>query len=79
MGILGVTYAVSTYSVLPRDHQKRHSSRPSYFFRHFLSIPVSTPTDSTIPVQERHRFDAVALEAWFAAHVGGFRGPLTAE
>ena len=79
MGILGVTYAVSTYSVLPRDHQKRHSSRPSYFFRHFLSIPVSTPTDSTIPVQERHRFDAAALEAWLAAHVGGFRGPLTAE
>ena len=28
------------------------------------------------PVQERHRFDVAALEAWLARHLAGFAGPL---
>ena len=30
----------------------------------------------TKPVDERHRFDEAALEAWMAAHVEGFAGPM---
>lgn len=30
----------------------------------------------TKPVEERHRFDDVALAAWLATNVGGYRGPL---
>jgi aminoglycoside phosphotransferase (APT) family kinase protein len=33
----------------------------------------------TMPVVERLRFDAVALEGWMAAQVQGFRGPLEVE
>lgn len=33
----------------------------------------------TKPVEERHRFDETRLEAWMAAHVEGFSGPLSVE
>jgi aminoglycoside phosphotransferase (APT) family kinase protein len=33
----------------------------------------------TTPVQERHRFDAAALEAYLRERVAGFRGPLEVE
>ena len=33
----------------------------------------------TMPVQERHRFDVPALEAWLARHMPGFVGPLQVE
>ena len=33
----------------------------------------------TMPVQERHRFDAAALEAFLRSHVEGFSGPLAVE
>ena len=33
----------------------------------------------TMPVAARQQFDVVALEAWMAANVEGFKGPLTAE
>ena len=33
----------------------------------------------TMPVQEKQRFDAGALEAWMRENVAGFRGPLTVE
>jgi aminoglycoside phosphotransferase (APT) family kinase protein len=36
-------------------------------------------TADTMPVQERHRFDAARLEAWLAPHIEGFQGPLTVE
>ena len=32
-----------------------------------------------MPVQERHRFDLAALEAWPARHMPGFAGPLQVE
>ena len=31
----------------------------------------------TMPVQDKHRFDEVALERYLAAHVAGFTGPLS--
>ncbi len=40
---------------------------------------MSNSSDSTIPVQERHRFDTGALEAWLSKNVEGFRGPITVE
>jgi aminoglycoside phosphotransferase (APT) family kinase protein len=33
----------------------------------------------TMPVQERHRFDVGGLEAWLAANMPGFEGPLQVE
>ena len=33
----------------------------------------------TMPVQERHRFDVAALEAWLVQHMPGFAGPLQVE
>jgi aminoglycoside phosphotransferase (APT) family kinase protein len=33
----------------------------------------------TRPVSDQHAFDRAALEAWLAAHVQGFAGPLTIE
>ncbi len=33
----------------------------------------------TMPVQERHRFDAAALEGFLRSHVEGFSGPLAVE
>jgi len=33
----------------------------------------------TSEVREKHRFDVAALEAWMAANVAGFQGPLTVE
>ena len=33
----------------------------------------------TMPVAERQKFDAVALQAWLEAHVEGFAGPLAIE
>ena len=35
--------------------------------------------EGTRPVQEQQRFDSDALGAWLAAHIDGFRGPLTVE
>jgi aminoglycoside phosphotransferase (APT) family kinase protein len=40
---------------------------------------MSEQFSGTAPVQERHRFDATALEAWLNDHVAGFRGPLEVE
>jgi aminoglycoside phosphotransferase (APT) family kinase protein len=40
---------------------------------------LSSETDTfsgTKPVDERHRVDPARLEAWLAAHVAGFNGPL---
>src|SRR5688572_17226351 len=31
----------------------------------------------TKPVEDRHRFDEAALDAWMAANVEGYEGPLT--
>ena len=42
----------------------------------------ASPMDAntgTRPVAESHRFDAAALEAWLAAHLPGFAGPLAIE
>jgi aminoglycoside phosphotransferase (APT) family kinase protein len=36
-------------------------------------------TADTMPVQERHRFDAARLEAWLAPRIEGFQGPLSVE
>ena len=33
----------------------------------------------TMPVQERHRFDVAALQAWLAQNMPGFAGPLQVE
>ena len=33
----------------------------------------------TMPVQDRHRFDVERLEAYLAANVAGFAGPLHVE
>ena len=33
----------------------------------------------TRPVSEAHSFDVAALEAWLAAHMANFKGPLTVE
>jgi aminoglycoside phosphotransferase (APT) family kinase protein len=33
----------------------------------------------TRPVSDQHAFDRAALEAWLAAHIGGFAGPLKVE
>jgi aminoglycoside phosphotransferase (APT) family kinase protein len=33
----------------------------------------------TMPVQERHRFDAAALERWLRGRIEGFSGPLAVE
>ena len=33
----------------------------------------------TMPVQERHRFDAAALERWLRGHIEGYSGPLSVE
>src|SRR4051812_13320664 len=40
---------------------------------------MSEQFTGTMPVQERHRFDAAALERWLRAHVDGFAGPLSVE
>jgi aminoglycoside phosphotransferase (APT) family kinase protein len=40
---------------------------------------MSDQFSGTAPVQERHRFDIGPLESYLAAHVAGFRGPLTVE
>jgi len=43
---------------------------------------VTTPADAytgTRPVAEHHRVDVAALEAYLAAHLPGFAGPLTVE
>ena len=43
---------------------------------------MSTAADAnvgTTPVREQHRFDAAKLEAWLAANVDGYCGPLTVE
>ena len=57
----------------------RRTLRPA--FSEPVTVPnlVSNSSDSTIPVQERHRFDSAALEAWLSKNVDGFRGPLTVE
>lgn len=39
----------------------------------------SSPFSGTAPVQERHRFDIAALEAYLAKHIEGFSGPLEVE
>ena len=33
--------------------------------------------NGTRPVEERHRFDEMSLEAWMREHVEGYEGPLT--
>ena len=33
----------------------------------------------TMPVQEKHQFDAAAVESYLAKNVEGFAGPLTVE
>jgi aminoglycoside phosphotransferase (APT) family kinase protein len=43
---------------------------------------MTEPRDAnlgTTPVRDGHRFDEAALARWMAAHVEGFRGPLTIE
>ena len=39
----------------------------------------SSPFSGTAPVQERHRFDIAALEAYLAKYIEGFSGPLEVE
>ena len=40
---------------------------------------MSDKFSGTMPVQEKQRFDAGALEAWMRENVAGFSGPLTVE
>ena len=40
---------------------------------------MSDKFSGTMPVQEKQRFDAVALEAWMRENVAAFAGPLTVE
>ena len=40
---------------------------------------MSDKFSGTMPVQEKQRFDAGALEAWMRESVAGFAGPLTVE
>jgi aminoglycoside phosphotransferase (APT) family kinase protein len=40
---------------------------------------MSEQFDGTMPVQERHRFDVAALEAYLAGTISGFHGPLVVE
>ncbi len=42
-------------------------------------IPVSGHFIGTMPVQERHRFDVVALERYLRSRIEGFSGPLAVE
>ena len=44
-----------------------------------MNRPATADFVGTMPVREKHQFDAAKLEQYLAANVAGFAGPLTVE